>query len=162
MLRCCASRRAAVAHDIPDDVQVQVFVKPEGQRLQLLVRVPLAAMREVDVPLRGPGYLDLARADAALRDAADAVDRRQRRALRRRHAPAAADARRARVSLASDRSFASYEEALAHLQRPPLPPSTELYWNQQLLDVLFEYPIASERVASSRSTRGSRGWACRS
>src|SRR5262249_46601522 len=52
---------------------------------------------------------------------------------------------RARVSLPSDKSFNSYEEALAHLEGPPLDPSLELYWNQQLLDVLLEYPIRSER-----------------
>ena len=58
------------AHDIPNDVTVQVFVKPEGARLHLLVRAPLRACRDVDFPKRGPGYLDLARADASLRDAA--------------------------------------------------------------------------------------------
>jgi len=50
-----------------------------------------------------------------------------------------------RVTLPSDRSFGSYEEALAHLKGPRLPDSMELFWNQQLLDVLFEYPIRSER-----------------
>ena len=60
----------AKAHDIPTDVRVNAFVKPEGQRLSLLVRVPLKAMREVDYPRRGAGLLDLARADAALRNAA--------------------------------------------------------------------------------------------
>src|SRR5262245_62511836 len=52
------------AHDIPNDVTVQVFVKPDGARLRLLVRAPLRACRDVDFPKRGPGYLDLARADA--------------------------------------------------------------------------------------------------
>src|SRR4051812_1836998 len=56
-------------HDIPNDVRVQAFVKPEGEHLYLLVRVPMAAMREVDFPLRSGGYLDLARADPALRTA---------------------------------------------------------------------------------------------
>src|SRR5579863_5299605 len=58
------------AHDIPNDVTVQVFVKPTGQRLELLVRVPLKAMRDIEFPKRGPGYLDLAHADETLRDAA--------------------------------------------------------------------------------------------
>ena len=79
------------AHDIPNDVIVQAFLKPDGQRLQLLVRVPLEAMRDVDVPQRDKGYLDLARADDALRTAAtvwiarevalyeeDTLDRRSR------------------------------------------------------------------------------------
>ncbi len=135
----------AAAHDVPDDVKVQAFVKPSGEKLQLLVRVPLSAMREVDVPLRGPGYLDLARADAALRNAAtlwlaDSIEIREGEA--RLGYPKLVDAR---VTLPSDRSFGSYEEALAHLKGPRLPDSMELFWNQQLLDVLFEYPIRSER-----------------
>jgi len=135
----------AAAHDVPDDVKVQAFVKPAGDKLQLLVRVPLAAMREVDVPLRGPGYLDLARADAALRNAATlwlANNIEIREGEERLPAPKLVDAR---VTLPSDRSFGSYDEALAHLRGPRLPGSMDLIWNQQLLDVLFEYPIRSER-----------------
>src|SRR5256885_17270817 len=60
----------AVAHDIPNDVTVHAFVKPDGERLHLLVRVPLKAMRDVDYPRRGAGLLDLALADASLRNAA--------------------------------------------------------------------------------------------
>src|SRR5256885_13618636 len=60
----------AAAHDIPNDVTVHAFVKPDGERLHLLVRVPLKAMRDVDYPRRGAGLLDLALADASLRNAA--------------------------------------------------------------------------------------------
>jgi HupE/UreJ protein len=135
----------AAAHDVPDDVKVQAFVKPAGEQLHLLVRVPLSAMREVDVPLRGPGYLDLARADAALRNAATlwlANNIEIREGEERLAHPKLVDAR---VTLPSDRSFGSYEEALAHLRGPRLPGNMDLIWNQQLLDVLFEYPIKSER-----------------
>src|SRR6185369_18018967 len=64
----------ASAHDIPNDVTVQTFLKPDGQRLRLLVRVPLGAMRDMDYP-RPPGatngdLLDLTRAERSLRDAA--------------------------------------------------------------------------------------------
>src|SRR2546425_5378872 len=65
-----ALRLPAVAHDIPNDVTVNAFVKPEGGRLRLLARVPLKAMRDVDVPRRSGGFLDVARVDAALHDAA--------------------------------------------------------------------------------------------
>ena len=58
------------AHDIPDDVKVRAFVKPEGTTLSLLVRVPLEAMREADIPLRGPGYIDLPRVGSTLDTAA--------------------------------------------------------------------------------------------
>ena len=45
----------ARAHDIPNDVTVQAFLKPEGQRLRLLVRVPMKAMRDVEFPQKGSG-----------------------------------------------------------------------------------------------------------
>src|SRR5947209_677123 len=133
------------AHDIPNDVTVHAFVRPEGQRLHVLVRVPLKAMRDVDYPRRGAGLLDLALADAALRNAAtlwiaDSVELYENEV--RLGSPGIVDAR---VSLESDKSFASYEQALAHLAGPRLPSSMELYWEQGLLDVLFEYPIGSDR-----------------
>ena len=147
---------AAAAHDIPSEVRIQAFVKPSGARLELLVRVPLLAMREVDFPKRGPGYLDLARADDALTTAArlwiaDSIELYENDLRLEKPRVVAA-----RVSLASDRSFASYEEALAHIKGPRLPDSMDLYWNQQLLDVLLEFPIRSERSNFSIHPRFSR------
>src|SRR5690606_4830164 len=49
-----------------------------------------------------------------------------------------------RVDLPSDRSFENYDQALANLRSPPLPNSTNIYWEQGVLDVLFEYPISSD------------------
>jgi hypothetical protein len=134
----------APAHDIPNDVTVQAFVKPEGERLRLLVRVPLGACRDVEFPKRGPGYLDLARADASLRDAAvlwiaEAIQLYE--GDRRLPNPRVVETR---VSLESDKSFASYEEALARVTGAKLPNETDIYWNQAMLDVLFEYPIQSD------------------
>jgi HupE / UreJ protein len=140
----CALPRGAVAHDVPNDVLVQAFVKPDGRRLQLLMRVPLLAMREVDIPRRGIGILDLPRADAALSNAArlwipDNVELYEGEV--RLDYPRVVEVR---ASLPSDKSFASYESALAHVMGPRLADNTELYWNQGLLDVLFEYPIRSD------------------
>ena len=135
---------ASSAHDIPPDVAVQAFLKPEGPRLRLLVRVPLAALRDVVYPTRGPVYLDLARAEPSLREAAtlwiaDAVELYEDD--ERLPAPRITEVR---VSLPSDRSFSSWDDALAHVTGPPLPEDTEIYWGQAMLDVLFEYPIRSE------------------
>jgi hypothetical protein len=98
----------------------------------------------VDFPKRGPGYLDLARADVSLRDAAklwisDAIQLYE--SDRRLTDPSIIETR---VSLESDRSFASYEEALSRVTGEKLPIDTDLYWNQAMLDVLFEYPIRSD------------------
>jgi len=135
----------AAAHDIPTDVRIHAFVKPEGSRLRLLVRVPLKAMRDVDFPRRPDGSLDLARAEPSLRHAADLwiVDNILLYEGDARLDPARAV--EARVSLPSDRSFLSYDDALAHVTGARLPDTTALYWEAGLLDVLFEYPIASDR-----------------
>jgi len=133
------------AHDIPNDVTVQAFVKPEGQRLHLLVRVPLRAMRDISFPERGPGYLDLARVNEVLPDAAtlwisNFIELYEGDAPLPRPQVVAT-----RVSLPSDRSFTSYEEALAHVTGPGLPDGTNVVWDQTMLDVLFDYPIQSEQ-----------------
>ena len=144
-----AAAARPTAHDIPNDVTVQAFVKPEGQRLRVIVRVPLAAMRDMDYPKprdrsNNADLLDLERADQSLRDAAtlwlsDFLD------LYENDRPlGAARVASVRAALQSDRSFATYDEALAHVTGPPLPASTEFFWSQGLLDVLFEYPIASD------------------
>src|SRR5579884_2834870 len=132
------------AHDIPNDITVQAFFKPEGNRARLLVRVPLKAMRDVEFPQRGPGYLDFDRADPRLRDAAILwianfiqLEENDERLPK----PAVVETR---VSLESDKSFSSYEQALAHVTGPRLTNATTVVWNQTLLDVLFEYPIRSD------------------
>jgi len=135
----------ASAHEVPNDVTIQLFLKPDGQRMRLLVRVPLAALQDIDYPRRGAGLLDLARADAALRDAttmwiADnvAIDEGETRVGYPRVVFA-------RASIPSDRSFSSYEAALGHVMGPRLPVDTEFIWNQGMLDALLEYPIQSDR-----------------
>lgn len=136
---------AAFAHDIPNDVVVQAFVKPDGGRLRLLVRVPLEALRDVDVPTRGPGYLDLARADQALR-VATAVWIAQEVELYEEGSRLVSPAITAlRVSLPADRSFQNWDAALIHVIGPPLDPATDLRWNEGVLDALLEYPIQSGR-----------------
>ncbi len=145
ILTIAAIGSGAVAHEIPNDVKLNVFFKPAGNRLLLLVRAPLAAMNEAGIPTRGPGYIDLARADEALRGAAK-VYLTDNLVVSENGAPLPAPrVLQARISLPSDKSFASYEEALAHLEGPPLDSALDLYWSQQLLDVLLEYPIQSDR-----------------
>jgi hypothetical protein len=135
---------AVIAHDIPNDVTVQMFMKPEGERLRLLVRAPLRACRDVDFPKRGTGFLDLARAGDSLREAATVWISDAIQIYEGGSKLANPSVVETRVSLESDRSFASYEEALARVTGARLPDDTDLYWNQGLLDVLFEYPIHSD------------------
>jgi hypothetical protein len=157
---CLLWTAAPRAHDIPNDVTVQAFLKPEGTHLRLLVRVPLNAMRDMDYPKPAnttrSDLLDLNRAETTLHDAAtlwisDYLDLYEND--RQLPAPRVASVR---AALQSDRSFTSYEEALAHVTGPPLAPSTEFSWSQGLLDVLFEYPIESDQSAFSIRPRLAR------
>jgi hypothetical protein len=140
------------AHDIPFDVTVQAFVRPAGHRLQLLVRAPLAAMRDLDYPTAGPfsqALLDLSRSERVLRDAAT-LWLRDNIAMyegETRLDPPAVVA--VRASIAGDKSFSSFDAAIAHVMGPRLPDDMEFVWNQGLLDVLFEYPIEPDASAFS-------------
>lgn len=136
----------APAHEIPSDVTVQSFVKPEGRRLRVLVRAPLGAMRDIQYPRRGPnGSLDLERADPSLRDAAMLWIGDYLKVYENGTLLPAPQLVAARVSLPSDKSYGSYDSAEAHVTGPPLPADTEIFWEQGLLDALFEYPIQSDR-----------------
>ena len=134
---------APAAHDIPLDVVVQAYVRPEGHRLVLLVRAPMHAMRDIPFPRNDAGFLDLARMDASVRTAAITWIANSIEVFENDAALAAPRIVAARVSLPSDRSFASYDGASKHVSAPPLPADTQLIWDQGLLDAAFEYPIRS-------------------
>ena len=142
---CVAVAHPLAAHDIPSDATVQMFFKPAGNHLNILVRVPLKTMRDVDFPERGQGYLDLDHVDPALRESAtlwisDSIDAYENDALLPK--PRVVETR---LSLESDPSFVSYDHALAHVSGPKLTNQTAIFWDQLMLDVLFEYPIQSDR-----------------
>jgi len=144
------------AHDIPNDLTIRAFLKPEGQQLQLLIRVPLQAMRDIDYPRRAREYVDLGRADQSLRDAANTwilsdIELYEEEALLTSPTLVAV-----RASLPSDDSFRSYETALAHLTGPRLADETEFVWNQGLLDVWLTYPIQSDQSRLSINVRWGR------
>jgi hypothetical protein len=146
----------AFAHDIPADVTVQALLKPQGDRLNLLVRLPLRAIRDVNFPDRGQGFLDLDQVDALLPDAAtlwisDFIEMYEGDTRLPKPRVAAT-----RIALMSDRSFLTYEDALRHLTGPKLPSNTDVFWNQTMLDVWFEYPIHSDQAYFSIRPRLAR------
>src|SRR3954453_10739069 len=60
----------ALAHDIPADVAVHMFVAPRGQSLGVLIRVPMQALRDIDIPERSAGVTNLPLLQTRLPDAA--------------------------------------------------------------------------------------------
>jgi hypothetical protein len=103
-------------------------------------------MRDMAYPQRGSAdLLDLGRAEPTLRDAAtlwigDDIELYEEDA--RLEYPRIIEVR---ASLAGDRSFTSYDEALLHVTGRRLPDDTEFFWSQGLLDILFEYRIRSDQ-----------------
>jgi hypothetical protein len=134
-----------LAHDIPSDVTVQAFVKPEGHILRVLVRLPLKSVMDIEFPHRERDFVDLARVDQSLRDAATLAISNNLEIYEGDRLLANPRIVSTRMSLDGDRSFVDYSSALAHVTGPPLPTDTTIYWEQGILDVLFEYPIQSNR-----------------
>lgn len=148
MLAACALLACVPvrAHEIPRDVVVHAFVKPETGRAVVLLRLPAVALRDIQFPETPDGNLDVARAMTPLRDGVTqwilpSLELRENGVLLPPRIAAL------RVSMPSDRAFASFETARAHVTGEEaaalIPPG------QALVDVMLEAPIASERSAFS-------------
>lgn len=150
------------AHEVPGSVTVQVLVKQQDDRLQVLVRTPLEAMQEMQFPVDYRGILDL----EALRASGLLVEATNRWLTPNLDLYAGRDqlptttVQAVRLSIPSDRSFADFDRALAHIREPPLPATSQLVWRQALLDVHLETPLgahgASERPRFSIDPRFGR------
>lgn len=135
----------AQAHDIPSRVTVYAFVKPEGNQLNVLLRVPMEALGEIVFPTRGPGYLVISEADFELQDAARVYVTESINFFENGVELEEKSLERVRVSLPSNRSFGSYEDALANILSPPLSDDVNLFWRQGMLDMQVTYPINSDQ-----------------
>src|SRR5688572_25367986 len=129
LLVALALQAVVVAHDIPDEIVVQTYVRPQQNQLQVLVRIPLLAVAEANLPKDGTGYLAMPYIDAALREAANQIsngivflegDERLTRY----------DMANARISLPSDRSFDTYDGAVTRVRGSKLPDTTKVYYNR--------------------------------
>lgn len=134
---------ATPAHEIPKSVTIVAYLQPEGRVLRLVARVPLEAMRDIQWPLRGPGYLELGGIDELVRDGIRIWVIANLRIFENGSALAAPAIATTRISLQSDRAFDSYAAATANFAAPALPTAMDLAWQQAMIDVVLEYPIAS-------------------
>ena len=135
---------AVQAHDIPSRVTVFSFVKPQGDQLTVLLRVPMEALSEVVFPLRGPGYLRISESEDAQEDAARVYITESMHFYEDGVELAEKELVTTRVSLPSNRTFINYETAMENIMSPPLDDSVNLFWRQGVLDILVTYPIQSE------------------
>ena len=122
---------------------MQAIVKPAGDELHLLVRVPLEAMRDVNFPETGPGYLVISEADEYLRDAATVWIGQEVSLYEDGQLLSEWRIDAVRIALPSDRSFERYDQAIDRVRSAPLADDEELLRDQALLDVLIRYPVRS-------------------
>ncbi|MBT8079602.1 MAG: HupE/UreJ family protein, partial [Gammaproteobacteria bacterium] len=101
-------------------------------------------MRDVVIPTRGPGYLDLQNLEEVAHDAATIWIVNEVRIEENGVPLGSGEIVATRISLPSDRSFHDFDTALSHIRGEPLPPETELVRDQALLDVHIRYAIANE------------------
>ena len=134
---------AVDAHEVPTDVVIQTMIKVEDDQLNLLVRVPLEAMRDVTFPETGPGYLVISESDQVIRDAAT-IWVAQEVTLYEDDEPLTDWTLAAtRISLPSDRSFDDYDAFVQNVFSPRLADDEDLRREQALLDILLRYPVTS-------------------
>ena len=56
----------AAVRPFPEDVSIETFARPAGDKLELLVRVPMSVFNDIQFPARESGYLDFPAANTAL------------------------------------------------------------------------------------------------
>ncbi|MGE0160181.1 MAG: HupE/UreJ family protein [Gemmatimonadales bacterium] len=131
------------AHEIPADVTVQAYIKPEGDVIRAIVRVPLVSMRDFNWVVRDPGYLDMTAATAMGRDAAVLWIGNFATMYEGGESLGYPEVVASRIAVPGDGAFRSYETALAMVLSEPLPDGTDLPLQQAMFDVLLEWPITS-------------------
>jgi hypothetical protein len=140
LLLALAAPAGAQPRDPEPDLVVRAFVQPEGERLHVLARVPLAMLQGFGLPVREQGHLDLAAIDEERLDQAALAADRELRVVANgvRLAPAGVAHR---ISRPDEQAFDSMEGARSHILGPELPPSAQVFWNQGWFDAWLVYPL---------------------
>ena len=120
---------------------MQMYVQEVGTDLNVLLRVPLDAMRDISFAQRGPGYLDVEAARAQLSDAVTLWIAGNLNFDLDGQALGLPELIDVRLALPSDRSFVDLETARGVFAAPRLSADTELYWEQALLDVSLQFAL---------------------
>lgn len=133
----------SLAHEIPADIYTTIFVKQEPERMRVLVRVPLAAVRDFIYPEQPDGYVDFEKLAEHLPSLAQQWIAQRIELQAEGIALPAPVVTATQLSLASDRSFVEYGSALDHVGAPVPGNEVRVVWNQLWFDVLLDYPARS-------------------
>lgn len=141
----------SAAHEVPAALETNIWLRPQAQHLDLLIRVPLRALRDIPFPELPNGELDTARLAPTLPPAIKTNLLDPLTLLANGQALGALRIEYVQLSLPSDRSFESFPAALAHTASPL---NTEpLRWDQAFLDVHAVTSLPSEQAKLSLSSR---------
>jgi HupE / UreJ protein len=149
----CAAAFAQIAraHEFKLDAVINAFVKIEPGEATLVMRAPLYLFKSVKFPVNNI-EIDIDKSAPAIERALAAFQQditlfENDRLLVASHATG-------RLSLPSDRSFESYEQASSHVAEP-LERDTSIYIDQGYVDARITYPIGSPgSVFAVRTTAG--------
>jgi hydrogenase/urease accessory protein HupE len=154
---CCllalvaAYAQVARAHEFKLDAVINAFVGIEPGEARLVVRAPLFLFKSVRFPVDNI-TIDAARSAPALERAIASYEASL--TLFENGRPLVPSHAIARLSLPSDRSFESYEQASRHVAQA-LEPDTRIYTDQGYVDAQITYPIGSPNSEFAiRSTAG--------
>ena len=130
----------ARGHELPQQVAIRMALAIGDDAVELMLRAPLEAMRDVDFPLTPEGFLVIDEAGPYLEDAAGLwlVDNLR---LVRGDRELVPEQTEIRVSLPGDRAFASVAAAQRHFRAAPLPSDTRIFWRQAALDLRLRYAL---------------------
>ena len=165
-LGLCAAIVHAANRPIPEAVNVKVFVRFENGRLEngsldLLVRVPLAAVKDIQFPTRGEaGFLDLDALASMLPGAADHWIAGGFEVFDHGEPVSRPEVDQPRIATIADQSFDSYQSALDHLGAPPVAATENLFLDQVWFDMRLRYRLASEQPAIAIDPKVA-GWGVR-
>jgi hypothetical protein len=136
----------AAGHDIPADVRAQVLVGHSDGRLDVLVRVPLAAMRDIEFPQTPEGYLDIKALTPKLPDTVKLWIAQPMEVYENGRKLRPPEIRGAHVSLLGDSSFGSLRGALFRMTVPTLSNLERVTFSQVWLDTHLSYPIVGGKL----------------
>jgi len=142
----------AIAHEFKLDAVMTSFVKVEPDQADLVIRAPLYLFKQAKFPIRN-AQIDVADSGPALERAIDGI--KHDIVLFEDGQPLSASSASARLSLPSDRSFASYEAAAEHVAEPNAP-DTQIYVDQGYVDAHLVYPIRSAKSVFAIRTTAAR------
>ena len=139
------------AHEFKLDAVINAFVTVEPGEAHLVVRAPLYLFQSAKFPVKNI-ELDVPQSGAAIERALAAIE--QDIVVSEDGRKLTASSATGRLSLPSDRSFQSYDEALRHVA-DPVAPDTQIYIDQGYVDAHITYPLqASKPELSIRTTAG--------